>query len=204
MCDPRGSDVPARRWLGSAAAPETGFCLLLCRMRRASNVIGSRQGDTNHSVFAMGSHGHQGALSLNFCWPMRPKFWKGSALHDRREVTMTMREYEERFRSPPPSLHQIFVGIRGPNPSRQRIRAVAALVGGLIAGGGFRRFQTFSLRAMLGATLKFEEPYGCSHASADRVNRNGRQSCSSNVVPSRLSTNCLTISRCNFLCDAMG
>jgi len=46
---------------------------------------------------------------------------------------MTMREYEERFRSPPPSLHQIFVGIRGPNHSRQRIRAVAALVGGLIA-----------------------------------------------------------------------
>src|SRR5215475_15957335 len=89
----------------------------------------------------------KGALSLNFCWPMRPKFRKGSALPDRREVTMTMREYEERFRSPPPSLHQIFVGIRGPNHSRQRIRylwAVAALVGGLIAGavsGDFRLFR---------------------------------------------------------------
>jgi len=34
----------------------------VCRMRRAANVIGSRQGDTNHSVFAMGSHGHQGGV----------------------------------------------------------------------------------------------------------------------------------------------
>ena len=75
---------------------------------------------------------------------------------------MTMREYEERFRSPPPSLHQIFVGLRGPNHSRQRIRylwAVAVLVGGLIAG----RFQTISdffAEGDVGATLKFEEPYG--------------------------------------------
>src|SRR5215813_6473401 len=118
----------------------------LCRMRRASNVIGSRQGDTNHSVFAMGSHGHQGGVVSELCWPMRPKFRKGSALPDRREVTMTMREYEERFRSPPPSLHQIFVEIRGPNHSRQRIRylwAVAALVGGLIAGAVSDDFRLF-------------------------------------------------------------
>jgi hypothetical protein len=78
-CGGSGSDLPVSEWLGSAAAPNTGICLLLCRMRRASNVIWIEAGCTNHSVFAMGSHGHQGALFLNFCWPMRPKFRKGSA-----------------------------------------------------------------------------------------------------------------------------
>jgi hypothetical protein len=35
---------------------------------------------------------------------------------------MTMREYEERFRTPAPSLHQIFAAIRGPNATRRRSR----------------------------------------------------------------------------------
>ena len=59
------------------------------------------------------------------------------------EVMVTVNEYEERFRPPTPSLYQTFVEIRGPNHSRRRIRylwAVAALVGGVIAG----RFQTIS------------------------------------------------------------
>jgi hypothetical protein len=45
---------------------------------------------------------------------------------------MTMSEYEERFRSPTPSLHQIFAATRGPDRERrrsQRFWVAAALVG---------------------------------------------------------------------------
>ena len=45
---------------------------------------------------------------------------------------MTMSEYEERFRSPTPSLHQTFAEARGPNRGRRRSRpfwVAAALVG---------------------------------------------------------------------------
>jgi len=43
------------------------------------------------------------------------------------EVVMTMREYEERFRFPAPSLHQIFVATRRPNLARRRQRFWGAL-----------------------------------------------------------------------------
>jgi hypothetical protein len=45
---------------------------------------------------------------------------------------MIMSEYEERFRSPTPSLHQIFAEARGPNRRRWQSRglwAAVALVG---------------------------------------------------------------------------
>ena len=45
---------------------------------------------------------------------------------------MNMSEYEERFRSPAPSLHQTFAAIRGSNERRRRSRRLwvaAALVG---------------------------------------------------------------------------
>jgi len=45
---------------------------------------------------------------------------------------MTMSEYEERFRSSTPSLHQILAVTRGPNRGRRRSRRLwiaAALVG---------------------------------------------------------------------------
>jgi hypothetical protein len=45
---------------------------------------------------------------------------------------MTVSEYEERFRSPTPSLHQTFVSTRGPNRARRSSRRFwvgAALVG---------------------------------------------------------------------------
>jgi hypothetical protein len=45
---------------------------------------------------------------------------------------MIMSEYEERFRSPTPSLHQIFAEARGPNRGQSRSRrlwAAVALVG---------------------------------------------------------------------------
>jgi hypothetical protein len=35
---------------------------------------------------------------------------------------MTMSEYEERFRTPAPSLHQILAATRGPNTTRRRSR----------------------------------------------------------------------------------
>ena len=119
---------------------------------------------------------------------------------------MTMREYEERFRSPPPSLHQISSG-SGDVTTADSGFDTSGLLRLLSVSSLQRRFQTISdffAEGDVWATLKFEELYGRSHAGADRVNRSGRQSCSSNVVPRRLSTNCLTISRCNFLCDAMG
>ena len=40
---------------------------------------------------------------------------------------MTMREYEERFRSPAPSLHQTFVVARRPNRTGRRRRFWGAL-----------------------------------------------------------------------------
>jgi len=43
------------------------------------------------------------------------------------QVVMTMREYEERFRFPAPSLHQTFVGTRRPNRARRRRRFWRAL-----------------------------------------------------------------------------
>jgi hypothetical protein len=61
---------------------------------------------------------------------MRPNT-EGSISIDRREVIMTMSEYEERFLSPTPSLHQTFAAIRGPNRGLQRRRrfwVAAALV----------------------------------------------------------------------------
>jgi len=47
---------------------------------------------------------------------------------------MTMSEYEERFRTPAPSLHQIFAATRGPNTTRRRSRRlwVAASVLGVL------------------------------------------------------------------------
>ena len=77
---------------------------------------------------------------------MRSKNRNGSPLSDRRDVIVTMNEYEERFRPPTPSLHQTFVGLQGPNRNRRRIRylwAVAALVGGLIAGAVSDDFRLF-------------------------------------------------------------
>ena len=56
----------------------------------------------------------------------------GLELADRREVMMSMSEYEERFRSPTPSLHQIFAATGRPNRGRQwarRLWVAAALVG---------------------------------------------------------------------------
>jgi hypothetical protein len=47
---------------------------------------------------------------------------------------MTINEYEERFRSPTPSLHQIFAATRGPNRGARRSRrfwVAAVLVGAM-------------------------------------------------------------------------
>src|SRR5271170_3505908 len=57
---------------------------------------------------------------------------RGSILPGRREVIMTISEYEERFRFPAPSLHQTFAMTRGSNRGRRRTRRLwvaAAVVG---------------------------------------------------------------------------
>jgi hypothetical protein len=46
---------------------------------------------------------------------------------------MTMSEYEERFRSPTPSLHQTFAEARGPNRGRSRPFWVAAALVGVMS-----------------------------------------------------------------------
>jgi hypothetical protein len=45
-------------------------------------------------------------------------------LPDRREVIMSMSEYEERFRPPAPSIHQIFAATRGRRQERWRWRGI--------------------------------------------------------------------------------
>jgi hypothetical protein len=77
---------------------------------------------------------------------MRPKCRNGSALSDCRKVSVTMSEYEERFRSPTPSLHQTFAEILEPNRSRRQIRdlwVAAALVGVIIAAAVSDEFRLF-------------------------------------------------------------
>ena len=59
---------------------------------------------------------------------------KGLILPDHREVVMTISEYEERFRSPPPSLHQTFTAARGLKRRRWRSHCfwVAAVLVGVM------------------------------------------------------------------------
>ena len=52
---------------------------------------------------------------------------KGSSLSGQSRVVMTMREYEELFRFPAPSLHQTFVATRRPNRARRRRRFWGAI-----------------------------------------------------------------------------
>jgi hypothetical protein len=61
----------------------------------------------------MGSRGHRGGVIAARQSENTPQIPESSTLPDRRDVIMIMSEYEERFRSPTPSLHQIFVEARG-------------------------------------------------------------------------------------------
>src|SRR5215469_11326017 len=58
--------------------------------------------------------GHRGGVIAARQSRNAPEIPEGSTLPDRREVIMIMSGYEERFRSPTPSLHQIFAEARGP------------------------------------------------------------------------------------------
>ena len=62
-----------------------------------------------------------------------PEIAEGSTLPDRGVGIMTMSEYEERFRSPTPSLHQTFAEARGPNRGRSRPFWVAAALVGVMS-----------------------------------------------------------------------
>ena len=74
---------------------------------------------------------------------------------------MIMSEYEERFRSPPPSLHQIFAEARGPNRGRWRSRRLWAAVA--LAG-----VMTLTSRAALQHT---------THSNGSQVWKSGIQAC---------------------------
>ena len=74
---------------------------------------------------------------------------------------MTMSEYEERFRPPPPSLHQIFAEVRGPNrggKQRRRFWVTAALLG----------VMTITSKAAL---------HHSSHANGSAVSKSAIQAC---------------------------
>jgi len=112
-------------------------------MRRASNVIGSRQGDTNHSVFAMVRTDIKASELL---------LANAHEIPERLGITRSSRSYYDhaRIRGTIPVTTAVtasnFVGIRGRNRSRQRIRylwAVAAFVGELIAAAVSDDFRLF-------------------------------------------------------------
>ena len=82
-------------------------------------------------------------------------------LSNLREVTMTMSEYEERFRLQAPSLHQTFAEVRRPNRGGRRSRRLwvtAALVG----------VMTITSKAAL---------HHSSHANGSQVSKSGVQAC---------------------------
>jgi len=76
----------------------------------------------SHSADAIGSRGHRGGVIAARQSRNAPEIPEGSTLPDRREVIMIMSGYEERFRSPTPSLHQLFADARGSNRGRWRNR----------------------------------------------------------------------------------
>ena len=67
----------------------------------------------------MGSHRHPGGVISGPRLGNALEIPEGSSLPDRREVIMSMSEYEERFHPPTPSLHQIFTAARGPKRERR-------------------------------------------------------------------------------------
>jgi hypothetical protein len=86
---------------------------------------------------------------------------EGSTFSNLREVIMTMREYEERFRPPAPSLHQTFAEIRGPKRGGRRSRRLwvtATLVG----------VMTITSKAAL---------HHSTHANGSQVSKSGIQAC---------------------------
>jgi hypothetical protein len=89
------------------------------------------------------------------------KISEGSTFPNAREVTMTMSEYEERFRPPAPSLHQTFAEVRRPSPEGTRSRrlwVMAALLG----------VMTITSKAAL---------HHSSHANDSQTSKAGIQAC---------------------------
>ena len=80
---------------------------------------------------------------------------------DRREVIMTVCEYEERFRSPKPSLHQTLAAARGPNRERsgaRRFWVAAALVGVMATTCRIASHQTFHSATGSGSEVRKSDP----------------------------------------------
>ena len=101
----------------------------------------------------------EAALVLSNGREIRPKYRK--ARPNLREVIMTMSEYEERFRSRAPSLHQTFTEVLGPNRRGRRSRRLwisAALVG----------VMTITSKAAL---------HHSSDANGSQVSKSGIQAC---------------------------
>jgi hypothetical protein len=129
--------------------------------RLIQTSLDRRSMPSGHSADAMGSRGHRGGVITARQLGNAPEIPEGSTLPDRREIIMIMSEYEERFRSPTPSLHQIFAEARGPNRGRWRSRrlwAAVALVG----------VMTLTSRAALQHT---------THSNGSQVWKSGIQAC---------------------------
>jgi hypothetical protein len=94
-----------------------------------------RRSAAGQSADAMSSHRHRGGIISGQQPGHALEIPEGSSLPERREVIMSMSEYEERFRSSTPSLHQIFAAAREANRQRRdsrRLWVAAALVGVLM------------------------------------------------------------------------
>src|SRR5215472_17754459 len=112
--------------------PDKKLYSALCRLPAHQTSLDRRRMPPGHSADAIDSRGHRGGVIAARQSRNAPEIPEGSTLPDRREVIMNMSEYEERFWSPTPSLHQIFTEARGPNRGRWRSRglwAAVALVG---------------------------------------------------------------------------
>ena len=112
--------------------PDKKLYSALCRLPAHQTSLDRRRMPPGHSADAIDSRGHRGGVIAGRQSRNAPEISEGSTLPDRREVIMNTSEYEERFWSPTPSLHQIFAEARGPNRGRWRSRglwAAVALVG---------------------------------------------------------------------------
>ena len=76
---------------------------------------------------------------------------------------MVMNEYEERFRRPAPSLHQIFASTKAPSPNRRRrqIWLAVAAVGLLTIAYGAASHHAFDRTSSHGRTTA-AQGQGCS------------------------------------------
>ena len=139
----------------SAATPLAGFSAV-CRSGDHSNVVGS----TQHAPVTALMRRVRANVEVA-CLRTTGGTSRKARPSNAREVTMTMREYEERFRPSAPPLHQTFAEVRRPSRGGRRSRrlwVMAALFG----------VMTITSKAAL---------HHSSHANDWQISKAGIQAC---------------------------